>query len=117
MHNLNELKLNYQISIRNIRGEKDDGVANCYGKECSNNPSVTKRKLCKEACQQSVLQDAISKLSGLVGKCQYAEDPSACRRAVGRMIRIYKDRIATSKGRARDIKSEILASRAIKRGE
>jgi len=117
MDNLNELKLNYHVSIRNIRGEKDDGVAGCYGKRCKDNPNASQRKLCKENCHQAILKDAISKLGGVVGKCQYADDPSACRRAVGRMIRVYRDRIDTSKGRARDIKAEILVSKAIKQGE
>jgi len=111
------LKLNYHVSIRNIRGEKDDGIANCYGQRCKTISDAKKRQLCKEECHQAILQDAISKLSSLVGKCQYADYPSPCRRAVARQIRIYKDRIQTSKDQVRDIKSEILAMKAIKRGK
>jgi hypothetical protein len=114
---LNELKLNYHISIRNIRGEKDDAISDCYGQSCKDIPDAKKRNLCKEGCHQRILQDTLTKLSGLVGKCHYADNPSACRRSVGRMIRIYKDRISTSKGRSKDIKSEIIASKAIKRRE
>jgi hypothetical protein len=115
MTELNELKLNYHISIRNIRGETDDSISNCYGKSCANIGNTQKRKICKEECHQSVLNDAISKLSGLVSKCNYADHPSACRGAVARLIKTYKDRIKTSQGRLRDAKVEILSSNAIKR--
>jgi hypothetical protein len=115
MAELNEIQLDYHISIRNIRGEKDDGISNCYGKTCKNIPNAQKRKICKEECHQSVLNDAISKLSGLVSKCNYADHPSACRGAVARLIKTDKDRIKTSQGRLRDAKVEILSSNAFKR--
>lgn len=108
------LNYNYHITIRNIRGEKDDGIANCYGQKCANISDAKQRNLCKEDCQQAILQDAISKLGGMVGKCQYADRPSPCRQAVARMIRVYRDRIQTSKGRVKDIKSEMIADKAIK---
>ena len=109
------LKLDYHISIRNIRGEKDDNIANCYGQKCKNIDNAQQRAICKEECHQSVLGDTISKLSGVVSKCNFADKPSACRQAIARMIRIYRDRIQTSKGRQRDAKSELLAANAIKR--
>lgn len=109
------LKLNYHISLRNIRGEKDDGVSNCYGENCKNVPDAKKRNLCKEKCQQGILNDAISKLGGVIAKCQYSDHPSTCRKAVARLIKTYRDRIQTSKGRERDIKAEILSADAIKR--
>jgi hypothetical protein len=111
------LKLDYHVSIRNVSGEKDDGLASCYGQNCKNNPDAKKRKLCKEECHQNILNDAISKLSGVVAKCQYADHPSSCRSAVARMIKIYRNRIQTSKGRMRDVKAEILAAQTIKRRE
>jgi len=111
------LKLNYHVSIRNIKGEKDDGLAACYGQNCKNMPDAKQRRLCKESCHQNILNDAISKLSGVVGKCQYSDHPSSCRQAISRMIKIYRTRIDTSKGRERDIKTEILAAKAIKRRE
>lgn len=109
------LKLNYHVSIRNIRGEKDDNIAACYGQNCKNIPDANKRKLCKEDCHQAILREAISKLGGVIGKCQYADHPSPCRQAVARMVRVYRDRMDTSKKRVRDIKTEILARKAIKR--
>jgi ribosomal protein S18 acetylase RimI-like enzyme len=112
---INELKLNYHISIRNIRGEKDDNVAACYGQNCKNMPDAKKRSLCKEKCQQTILNDAISKLGGVIAKCQYADYPSACRQAVARMIGVYRRRIDTSKRRESAIKTEIVAAKAIKR--
>lgn len=115
MSRLNELKLNYHISLRNIRGEKDDDASNCYGNQCRDKGSAQHRKICKEQCQQQALQDAISKLSSLIGKCQYSDHPSVCRQRVRRLINTYKNRIETSKGREKDAKTEILASRAIKR--
>jgi len=109
------LKLNYHISIRNIRGEKDDGVSNCYGQNCKNVADAKKRKLCKEKCHQAILNDAISKLGSVLAKCQYSDHPSTCRQAVARMVGVYRRRLDTSKGRERDIKAEILAYKAIKR--
>ena len=108
-------KLNYHISIRNIRGEKDDNVAACYGQNCKNIPDAKKRKLCKEECHQRILSNAISKLGSVLGKCQYSDHPSVCRQAVARMVKVYRNRIETSKGRVKDVKSEILAAKAIKR--
>lgn len=110
-------KLNYHISLRNIRGEKDDGTANCYGKQCANISNTQKRKICQETCHQAILNDAISKLSGFVGKCQYSDHPSVCRNAVARLVKTYRNRIQTSKGRMRDAKAEIISSKAIKRGK
>lgn len=115
MSNLNELKLNYHISIRNIRGEKDDEISNCYGRKCRDVANTQKRYICKEICQQDALNNAISKLSNLVGKCQYADHPSACRQKVRQLINTYRNRIETSQGRERDAKAEILSSDAIKR--
>jgi hypothetical protein len=109
------LKLNYHVSIRNIRGEKDDGIANCYGKNCKNIKNAQLRVICNEECHQTILNNAISKLSGVVSKCNYADNPSPCRRAVARMIKIYQNRIEVSNGRKRDAKAEILAANAIKR--
>ncbi len=109
------LKLNYHVSIRNIKGEKDDSLASCYAMNCRDMGDAKTRKLCKEKCHQNILNDAISKLGGVVGKCQYSDHPSSCRQAISRMVKIYRDRIDTSKGRERDIKTEILAARAIKR--
>jgi len=111
------LKLNYHISIRNIRGEKDDAISNCYGKNCKNIPDAQKRTICKEECHQTILNDAISKLGGVLGKCQYASHPSSCRQAVARLVKTYRDRLKTSKGRMRDAKTELLAAKAIKRRE
>ena len=111
------LKLNYHISIRNIRGEKDDSLSTCYGQNCKNIPDAKKRKLCKEACHQNILRDAISKLGGVLGKCQYSDHPSVCRQAVARMVKVYRNRLDTSKGREKDIKAEMIASKAIKRRE
>ena len=115
MEDLNELKLNYHISIRNIRGEKDDSLANCYGTHCRDLKGGAKRKIYKETCHQKILRDAIGKLGSVVGKCNYADHPSACRRAVGRMIRIYKDRMETSQKRMKDAKSTLIASKVIRR--
>ena len=109
------LKLNYHVSIRNIRGEKDDNIANCYGKKCKNMNNTQQRKICNEGCHQRILQDAISKLSGVVSTCQYSDHPSTCRKSVARMIRIYQNRIKTSEGRERDAKAEIISAKAIKR--
>lgn len=110
-------RLNYHISIRNIRGEADDGTANCYGKQCANIEHTQKRKICKEKCKQAILNAAISSLSSLIGKCQYSDHPSSCRQAVARLVKTYKNRIKTSQGRERDAKAEILSSSAIKRGK
>jgi hypothetical protein len=115
MDRLNELKLNYHISLRNIRGEKDDETSNCYGKECRNDNNTQRRNICKEKCQQRALQNAIAKLSELTGKCQYADHPSACRQRVRQLINTFRNRIDTSRGRERDAKSEILSRDAIKR--
>ena len=109
------LKLNYHISIRNIRGEKDDEISNCYGKECKDMTDTQKQHICKERCQQVSLNNALSKLSSLVGKCQYADRPSACRQRVRQLINTFRNRIDTSRGRERDAKSEILSRDAIKR--
>ncbi len=109
------LKLNYHISIRNIRGEKDDGISRCYGSNCKNIADAKQRKLCKEKCQQAILNDAISKLGGLIGKCQYSDHPSTCRQAVARMVKVYRNRLDTSKGREKDVKAEMIAHKAIKR--
>ena len=109
------LKLNYHVSIRNIRGEKDDDIANCYGTKCKNINNTQQRKICNEGCHQRILNNAISKLSGVVGKCQYSDHPSSCRKAVGRMILIYKNRIETSKGRETNAKAELLSAKTIKR--
>jgi hypothetical protein len=111
------LKLNYHISIRNIRGEKDDGVSNCYGENCKNVADAKRREICKETCQQGILRDAISKLGSLIGKCQYADYPSKCRQSVAKLIKTYRNRIEASKGREKDAKAEILAAKAIKRGK
>jgi hypothetical protein len=114
---LNEkiLLFNYHVSIRNIRGEKDDAIANCYGKECKNIDNAQKRIICKEACQQTMLNDAISKLSRLIGNCVQTRRKMACKWKITKMMKVYKDRIQTSKGRMKDAKVELLAANAIKR--
>jgi hypothetical protein len=115
MSRLSELKLNYHISLRNIRGEKDDETSGCYGRECKNIKDAQYRHICKEKCQQRSLDNALSKLSGLIGKCQYSDHPSVCRRKIRSLMNTYRDRLETSRGREKDARAEIIASKAIKR--
>ncbi len=117
MSEITEQKLNYHISIRNIRGEKDDGVSNCYGEKCKNIQNTQQRRICKEDCHQRILLHTINKLSSLMMKCNAASHPIDCRKNIDRMIRIYKDRINTSKKRMRDAKTELLAAKTLKRGK
>lgn len=117
MSKINEQKLDYHISIRNIRGEKDDGISNCFGEACKNIQNTQQKRVCSEDCHQRILLASINKLSSVMMTCNAASHPVDCRKNIQRMVLIYKNRINTSKKRMRDAKAEMLAVKSLKRGK